>query len=275
MINLPTDLLRTFLEVVETGSMLRASEQVFVTPSAISLQVKRLEGLCQSPLFFRDGRKLTLTPGGHLLLDYARAMLKANDEAVDALRGERAVGVVRIGMVEDFARTLLVGTLRRFTELNPEAQVHLRVCGSQELRELIAANRMDIAIYMSPTDAPGVIVRRKTCWFGKAELTERSALPLAVLEKPCLFREHALAALEAADIPFEIVVETGSVSALQAAVDAGLGITPRVATALRVENTVEGLPVLPDVGFSIVTSFAPTRTTTSLQRILATSLGDI
>jgi len=275
MLNLPTDLLRTFVEVVEAGSMLKASESVYVTPSAISLQVKRLESLCQAALFFRDGRKLALTPAGELLLGFARAILRSNDEAVDAIRGERAVGIFRIGMVEDFARSLLVGTLSSFTKLNPDAQIQLRVCGSQELRELIAANRLDIAIFVSGVDSPGIIVRRGCQWFGKDELARRERLPLAVLENPCLFRDHAIAALNAAGVPYDIVVETGSVSALQAALEAGLGITPRVAIASRKEQIVSGLPRLPEVGFGILTSFAPNRAIKSLERLLAASLSEL
>ena len=63
-VNLPTELLRSFAAIVDSGSMLRATERVFVTQSALSLQMKRLEETVQSSLFHRDGRRLTLTPAG-------------------------------------------------------------------------------------------------------------------------------------------------------------------------------------------------------------------
>jgi DNA-binding transcriptional LysR family regulator len=71
-VNLPTNLLRSFVAIVDTGSMLNAADKVFVTQSALSLQIKRLEELLQLPLFNRDGRRLTLTSGGDLMLGYAR-----------------------------------------------------------------------------------------------------------------------------------------------------------------------------------------------------------
>lgn len=60
VLNLPTELLRSFAAIVDAGSMLRATERVFVTQSALSLQMKRLEDLVQTPLFRRDGRRLIL-----------------------------------------------------------------------------------------------------------------------------------------------------------------------------------------------------------------------
>ena len=86
-INLPTNLLRSFVAIVDTGSMSGASEHVFVTQSALSLQIRRLEELVQQTLFVKDGRRLALTRPGLVLLDYARRILALHDEAVTALNG--------------------------------------------------------------------------------------------------------------------------------------------------------------------------------------------
>ena len=88
VVNLPTELLRSFAAIVDAGSMLRATERVFVTQSALSLQMKRLEDLVRTQLFTRDGRRLRLTPAGHSMLGHAREILAANDRAVMALNGE-------------------------------------------------------------------------------------------------------------------------------------------------------------------------------------------
>ena len=73
--NLPTELLRSFVAIVDSGSMLRATERVFVTQSALSLQMKRLEETVLTPLFHREGRRLVLTPAGQTLLPRAREMM--------------------------------------------------------------------------------------------------------------------------------------------------------------------------------------------------------
>src|ERR1700748_940170 len=105
VMNLPTELLRSFTAIVDAGSMLRATQRVFVTQSALSLQMKRLEDLVQTPLFQRDGRRLTLTPAGQSLLGHAREILNANDRALQALSGDVLAGPARIGFQDDFAET--------------------------------------------------------------------------------------------------------------------------------------------------------------------------
>ena len=127
LVNLPTELLRSFAAIVDAGSMLRATERVFVTQSALSLQMKRLEDLVQTSLFQREGRRLSLTPAGQSLLTHAREILDANDRAVTALSGDVLPGPARIGIVQDFAETLLSGVLARFSQFDPQTQVQVRV----------------------------------------------------------------------------------------------------------------------------------------------------
>ena len=85
-VNLPMELLRNFTLIVDEGSMLGAVKRALVSQSALSLQMKRLEDLVQTPLFARKGRRLSLTPTGQNLLVHAREILAANDRAVEALR---------------------------------------------------------------------------------------------------------------------------------------------------------------------------------------------
>jgi DNA-binding transcriptional LysR family regulator len=153
-VNLPTELLRSFAAIVDSGSMLRATERVFVTQSALSLQMKRLEDIVQVQLFRRDGRRLGLTPAGTALLEFAREMLAVNDRALAALTGDTLNGPARIGVVQDFAETLLAGVLARFAELNPDTQLQVRVGGSAELLELLASDRMDVVLCMGPRTTP-------------------------------------------------------------------------------------------------------------------------
>src|SRR5579859_7166084 len=154
VINLPTELLRSFAAIVDSGSMLKATERVFVTQSALSLQMKRLEETLQTSLFHRDGRRLVLTPAGQILLAYAREILATNDRAVVALTGDGLAGPARVGMVQDFAEALLGGVLSRFAELNPEIQLQVRVGGTHELLQLLETDRLDVVLAMGPADDP-------------------------------------------------------------------------------------------------------------------------
>lgn len=251
-VNLPTELLRSFAAIVDSGSMLRATERVFVTQSALSLQMKRLEDTLQASLFHRDGRRLVLTPAGQTLLDYARDILAMNDRAVSALTGDALAGPARVGLVQDFAETLLSGVLARFAQLNPDAQLQVRVGGSQELLEALASDRLDVVLCMGGSDDIAAIRVASTVWLGEDALVEEEVLPIAVLERPCRFRDAALAALDAVGRPYRVVLETPSLSVLRAAVSAGLGVTARTrifSDRLLGAEAVGALPALPQVTY--------------------------
>jgi DNA-binding transcriptional LysR family regulator len=249
VVNLPTELLRSFAAIVDTGSMQRATERVYVTQSALSLQMKRLEDLVQHPLFKRDGRKLSLTPAGQSMLGHAREILAANDRAVTALNGDMLAGPARIGFVQDFAESLLSGVLARFAQLNPEAQLQVRVGGSVELLELMQSDQMDVLLCMGAQDDPAAIRKAPMRWLGNADLARQDILPLAVLERPCRFRDAALAALEQAGVPHRIVLETPSLAALRAAVTSGLGLTCRTTHFMDAAIAADALPALPQVAY--------------------------
>jgi DNA-binding transcriptional LysR family regulator len=248
-INLPTNMLRSFVAIVDTGSMLNAAEQVFVTQSALSLQVKRLEELVQQNLFLREGRRLTLTPAGEVLLGYARRVLALHDEAVSAVSAGRFEGPLRIGTVQDFADLLLSGLLAQFAELHPDTQIFARVAGTAELQTMLDRGQLDLLVGYAAAEDPRALRTAPTYWFGEEALASREELPLAVLEKPCRFREAAIAALDAAGRRWRIAVETPNLSSLRAAVAAGLGVTSRTTLFLRdlPQLAPTALPPLPDV----------------------------
>lgn len=250
VVNLPTELLRSFAAIVDAGSMQRATERVYVTQSALSLQMKRLEDLVQTSLFKRDGRKLTLTPAGQSMLTHAREILAANDRAVTALNGDVLAGPARIGFVQDFAETLLSGVLARFARLNPDTQLQVRVGGTAELLDLMQADQMDVLLCMGAQDDPAAVRTAPIRWLGNESLVEQEVLPLAVLERPCRFRDAALAALEQAGRPYRIVLETPSLAALRAAVNSGLGLTCRTTHFMDAAiGSEDALPALPQVAY--------------------------
>lgn len=247
-VNLPTNLLRSFVAIVDTGSMLHASERVFVSQSALSLQIKRLEELLQQSLFHREGRRLALTAHGDLMLEYARKVLDLHDEAVAAVTNGQFAGPARIGMVQDFAELLLTGLLSQFAELHPEAELYSRVAGTAELMDLLERRQLDIVLGFAAANDRAAVTTAPMAWFGKEDLARIDTVPLAVLETPCRFREAAIRALEDAGRPYRITVETPNLTTLRAAVDAGLGVTCRTGLFLRDAPIEAGLlPDLPHV----------------------------
>ena len=83
--NIDLDALRTLVLAKDLGGFGRAAEQLRRTPSAISLQMKRLQEEVGVPLLRRQGRKTELTEQGEIAVRYARRVLDLNDEMLDTL----------------------------------------------------------------------------------------------------------------------------------------------------------------------------------------------
>jgi DNA-binding transcriptional LysR family regulator len=96
--NLPTELLRTFVTIADLGSFTRAGDKLGRSQPAISLQIKRLEGLLQARLYDRTSRDLVLSSAGKQLVGYARKILALNDEAVVKLLQPGVQGTVCPGL---------------------------------------------------------------------------------------------------------------------------------------------------------------------------------
>lgn len=225
-VNLPVDLLRTFVTIVETGSIVKASEHIFLTQSALSLQMKRLADIIEQPIFKRFQNTTNLTPAGHILLDHARKVLALNDSVVAQLGG-RIAGPIRIGMAQDFADVILSTVLSRFKRSNPDIQLTFKIASSSELREMLDAGLLDIALYLGEKSNKDTVVEADVIWLGDPELLVLPTLPVALMSKPCLFRDCALNELDKNKVPYTIVIESPSTSVLRAAVESGIAVTNR------------------------------------------------
>lgn len=228
--NLDTDLLRAFVTVWQTNSFTKASEKLYRTQAAVSLQIKRLEERIRKPIFLRERQGLRLTEDGELLLGYAQRILQMNDEAVIALNGQRS-NTVRIGAPDDFAAVLLPTALSRFGEALPNVCTEV-FCGNSPgvLQELEAGN-LDLALVSAAPengDGTGELIREERLFWVAAEngMWRSSApLPLALYPTECVCRNAALDALKIADRAWKVVLESNSMSTIVAAVSAGFAIT--------------------------------------------------
>src|SRR6516225_10929187 len=122
--NLDLDTLRAFAVAHDCGGLAQAAEQLGRTPSAISLQMKRLQDDLGVPLFRKRGRGLALTETGVVALNYARRILALHDELLETMQGANVAGHIRIGCPQDFA-AILPSVLSHFSSLYPRMQIEL------------------------------------------------------------------------------------------------------------------------------------------------------
>ena len=143
--------LRVFSEVARHLSFARAAEALHLTPPAVTMQVKELEGHVGLPLFERSGRQVALTMPGEYLLVYARRMLatlKEADDAMARLRGAQT-GRITIGMVST-AKYFLPRLLGEFQREHPGVEIRLATGNREQLVKLLQGNEVDIAVMGRP-----------------------------------------------------------------------------------------------------------------------------
>ena len=143
--------LRVFTEVARHLSFARAAEVLHLTPPAVTMQVKELEGHVGLPLFERSGRQVTLTTAGEYMLVYARKMLATLKDAEDAAaRLQRLeVGTLTIGMVST-AKYFLPRLLAEFQREHEGVEIRLAVGNREQLVKMLHGNEVDIAIMGRP-----------------------------------------------------------------------------------------------------------------------------
>src|SRR5690606_14184928 len=120
---LDLEVLRTFVAIAETGSFTLAANAVFRTPSAVSMQIKKLEDILGVSVFMRDARSVSLTQDGEMLLGYARRLLALNRETVSKFIMPDISGVVRLGSPDDYGERVLPNVLKRFARSHPSIAV--------------------------------------------------------------------------------------------------------------------------------------------------------
>ena len=143
--------LRVFTEVAKHLSFARAAEVLHLTPPAVTMQVKELEGHVGLPLFERNGRQVALTTAGEYMLVYARKVLATLKDAEDAAaRLQRLeVGTLTIGMVST-AKYFLPRLLAEFQRDHEGIEIKLAVGNREQLVKMLHGNEVDIAIMGRP-----------------------------------------------------------------------------------------------------------------------------
>ncbi|TWP38882.1 LysR family transcriptional regulator [Leekyejoonella antrihumi] len=145
---LDTRLLRTFHQVVESGSFSAAARTLGYTQPAISQQIRTLEKAVGTPLFIRTGRKMVLTEAGELLLRHAvgiLADLSAAQSQVAAIR-HLAAGRVRVCTFPSASATIVAAAAAGLRKSNPGIRVQLSEAEPPESLAMLEAGECDIAL---------------------------------------------------------------------------------------------------------------------------------
>ncbi|ABV93861.1 HTH-type transcriptional regulator [Dinoroseobacter shibae DFL 12 = DSM 16493] len=254
--NLQTDLLRTFVTVVDLRNYTETGRILGRTQPAISLQIKRLEEITGKKLLAQQGKQVELTPDGQTLLGYAREMLRLNDRAVANLQQASILGTLRVGLPVDYAIEYFQSIITRFARENPAVQLDIRCNRSPDLLSALHVDDLDMTIAITDSmPAPHVSVywSEHPVWVCARDHRIDPDQPLKVVAHPngCFYRKRMIDALNTEGRDWRISFESLGVSALQKAVLDGMGVTALTKKTLlpgmRLLSPGEGFPNLANI----------------------------
>lgn len=276
MRNIPTDLLRTFLAVIDLQSHTRAAEQLGRSQPAISLQMKRLQDLLDVALFSKEASARP-TEAGDLVATYARQMLTLNDELVLRLSRRDRQGSVRIGIPNDYADHFLPRLMPKLAQAGLDFRFEVVCDLSHVLLQGLRQGLFDIVVAMTadgPAEGAFQTWTEALAWVGprtEADMplppgpvsgptpaptpAEGGNLRIICYPEGCLYRRAMLSALQREGRGFELVYTSPSLAGIGAAVASGFGHTALarrlVPPGLAALDDHPGLPRLGDVRVGI------------------------
>jgi LysR family transcriptional regulator, flagellar master operon regulator len=151
------ELARTFLEIVSTGSFIKAADRLHVAQTTVSARVRLLEQQLGRPLFVRNKAGASLTPAGEQFLRYAPTFVQLWQRAkqqVAVPEGHRAV--LTVGSEVSLWQPLLLEWVRMMRRSHPDIALRVHVDVPQDLITHVAAGLVDIAIMYAPQHRPGL-----------------------------------------------------------------------------------------------------------------------
>jgi DNA-binding transcriptional LysR family regulator len=234
--------LQVFHTVAKHLSFTKAAEALFMTQPAVTFQVKQLEEQFNARLFDRSHARITLTPAGELVLDYADRILKLSGELetrMAEMSGDIA-GPLQIGASLTNGEFILPQVIGEFQAAHPRVQIHLTVGNSETIESRVADHALDLGFIESPSHLSS-LETQDICedelvviCAPRSELARNRRLtPSQLAARPYVSREAGSGTREVADryfrqygIPPEdlnVVMELGSTVAIKSVVETGLG----------------------------------------------------
>ena len=154
-------LLKTFLEVAATGSFVNAADRLFVTQSAVSLRIQRLEDSLGKPLFTRSRAGAEMTAAGREFERYALSMIRVWEEARQ-----------QVAIPEGFTRSLTIGAqyslwprlgfrwIDRLQTAMPDLNVRAELGMPDRLTRFLIEGVMQVGLLYMPQLRPGLVAQK-------------------------------------------------------------------------------------------------------------------
>lgn len=147
----------TFLSVAANGSFQEAANRLYITQSAVSTRIQRLESYLRVSLFIRNRSGAHLTPQGQLFLRHAKAILLTLEQARhDVGLPNQFKGSIRIGARIALWEELLPGWIDLIRRKIPDISIRCDIGFEEDLMRRLIESSLDIGLMYSPQHNPGL-----------------------------------------------------------------------------------------------------------------------
>ena len=246
--------LKYFVQIVESGSLAKASRQLFIAQPALSQHIAKLESEVGKPLLIRTAKGVTPTENGAALHHHARFILRQLDQALSIARQEPGTvhGMVSVGLAATTVCAVGVPFMRRIREKYPGIVLNVVEGMSGHLAQMMRLGQLDLAILFSrdavpdlpseplveeelfvmlPEDSDLVPPRRV-----KLSCEDTAHLPLILPTGIHGLRRRIAAEFEQRNLALHVVAEIDSLSLLMTCVRDGMGATIKPMSAALLEG---------------------------------------
>lgn len=245
--------LQIFLAVAETGSMVNAARQLYMTQPSISQVISEMEKAYKVELFERKNRTLKLTPTGEKLVRYAKNALLSAKEAEDFLNYESSHPQISVGATPTIGSLFMSSLVTKLQESIPNLVHHVCIANASSIAQELLSGNVDIALIEGNISNPEIefrpVIRDRVVLIcsKEHEFRGRSAVdvreldgqPLVVREKGSTLRSVVENALEGFGITPVISWGSSDYDSIISAVKHGHGVgivTERFSRKERVRN---------------------------------------
>jgi DNA-binding transcriptional LysR family regulator len=237
------DEIRTFVVLAESGSLQRAAERLFLTPSAVTRQIQRLEAILKTPLLDRRVKPGRITREGRAVLDGGRHMLRIMDDLkASSSKDTEPSGTFRIGLSHMLAQPSLVASIQHLTSRHPRLQPVLSTDLRPQLMQQVRTGELDVALaFLSthdtvPADVSGRVLAAERLVLVRArgeqprarrgsKAKDRDLDARWVLNPPgCFIRQSLETTLRELGSPFEVAAAINNIDMQLSLVASGIGL---------------------------------------------------
>jgi DNA-binding transcriptional LysR family regulator len=256
MLNIPTELLRTLVTIVDQRSFTKTAQSLGVTQPAVSAQIKRLQFLLGYEVLDKSAPGVSLTQRGEMVVVHARRLLSINDQIVQLDGNKPKAQTIRVGIPGDFAGVRIPATLAQFRKRWPEIRFKASATSFENMLRGLRQGDLDLCVAVTNSKPA---IEAQHLWIDQAvwvrsdatQLDPDGVVPLVSFGEDCSCRYTAVNALHRIGRECDFVFTSRSIASLEAAVLAGLGVmvlprsrVPQTALSIWEDAPLPELPQL-------------------------------